>query len=281
MRRWCTRRSSPSPTRTTSSPWRSRAGWLTCMCSSGRGWTTSWPWCARALRWSCSRPRWPSTQTRCWTSWTRCAAGVCVVCVGRVFSGRGEGRWGGGGVHTQRREAGAATSPPVATRRARPGAIRRSRTHARATACTLAPRAAHTQSGLVRWRLFRESCCPYEGYYVKDLTCLGRDLAHTIIVDNSPHSYVFQPENAGEGGGMGGGGFGCVRGAPGVCLVCACSATRGRPCASCGSAPVRLTLTRTMTHARCAHHCHNITHDTHMHTPHHNTTHSAHQHVHR
>ena len=44
--------------------------------------------------------------------------------------------------------------------------------------------------------LCRESCCPYEGNYVKDLQCLGRDLATTIIVDNSPHSYVFQPENA-------------------------------------------------------------------------------------
>lgn len=48
----------------------------------------------------------------------------------------------------------------------------------------------------VRWRLFRESCCLYEGNYVKDLNCLGRDLASTIIVDNSPHSYVFQPLNA-------------------------------------------------------------------------------------
>lgn len=52
------------------------------------------------------------------------------------------------------------------------------------------------KGGLVRWRLFRESCCPYEGNYVKDLNCLGRDLASTIIVDNSPHSYVFQPANA-------------------------------------------------------------------------------------
>lgn len=49
---------------------------------------------------------------------------------------------------------------------------------------------------VVRWRLFRESCCPYEGNYVKDLMALGRPLATTIIVDNSPHSYVFQPENA-------------------------------------------------------------------------------------
>mmetsp|Transcript_14208 Transcript_14208/g.42911 ORF Transcript_14208/g.42911 Transcript_14208/m.42911 type:complete len:319 (+) Transcript_14208:341-1297(+) len=49
---------------------------------------------------------------------------------------------------------------------------------------------------VVRWRLFRESCCPFEGNYVKDLLALGRPLATTIIVDNSPHSYVFQPENA-------------------------------------------------------------------------------------
>eukprot|EP00878_Enallax_costatus_P010331 GHUV01010783.1.p1 GENE.GHUV01010783.1~~GHUV01010783.1.p1 ORF type:complete len:319 (+),score=59.58 GHUV01010783.1:374-1330(+) len=52
------------------------------------------------------------------------------------------------------------------------------------------------KEGLVRWRLFRESCCPYEGNYVKDLNCLGRDLSTTIIVDNSPHSYIFQPANA-------------------------------------------------------------------------------------
>ena len=51
-------------------------------------------------------------------------------------------------------------------------------------------------SKCVRWRLFREACVPYEGNYVKDLACLGRDLAATVIVDNSPHSYVFQPENA-------------------------------------------------------------------------------------
>jgi len=49
---------------------------------------------------------------------------------------------------------------------------------------------------VVQWRLFRESCCPSEGNYVKDLSWLGRDLSQTIIVDNSPHSYIFQPENA-------------------------------------------------------------------------------------
>lgn len=52
------------------------------------------------------------------------------------------------------------------------------------------------KSSVVRWRLFRESCRQYEGSYVKDLSFLGRDLRRTIIVDNSPHSYAFQPENA-------------------------------------------------------------------------------------
>ena len=28
------------------------------------------------------------------------------------------------------------------------------------------------------------------------MTCLGRELKNTIIVDNSPHSYIFQPFNA-------------------------------------------------------------------------------------
>lgn len=52
------------------------------------------------------------------------------------------------------------------------------------------------RSGVVRWRLFREACYPYEGSYVKDLQCMGRSLTDVIIVDNSPHSYAFQPENA-------------------------------------------------------------------------------------
>ena len=41
-----------------------------------------------------------------------------------------------------------------------------------------------------------QACFPYEGNYVKDLSCMGRELAHTIIIDNSPHSYVFHPANA-------------------------------------------------------------------------------------
>jgi len=49
---------------------------------------------------------------------------------------------------------------------------------------------------VIRYRLFRESCVFYEGNYVKDLSVLDRDIASTIIIDNSPNSYLFHPENA-------------------------------------------------------------------------------------
>ena len=48
---------------------------------------------------------------------------------------------------------------------------------------------------------FRESCCKYENQmappitYVKDLNKIGRPLDQTIILDNSPLSYMFQREN--------------------------------------------------------------------------------------
>lgn len=48
----------------------------------------------------------------------------------------------------------------------------------------------------VRWRLFRRHCYAFQGNYVKDLTCLGRELSQTVIVDNAPYSYAFHPQNA-------------------------------------------------------------------------------------
>ncbi|KAF9446386.1 NIF-domain-containing protein, partial [Macrolepiota fuliginosa MF-IS2] len=49
---------------------------------------------------------------------------------------------------------------------------------------------------VVAHRLFRESCYNHRGNYVKDLSQLGRPITDTIILDNSPASYIFHPNNA-------------------------------------------------------------------------------------
>jgi len=65
---------------------------------------------------------------------------------------------------------------------------------------------------VIDYRLFRESCHFHKGSYVKvtffgslrslpdrsmqDLGRLGRDLKDVLIIDNSPASYLFNPENA-------------------------------------------------------------------------------------
>jgi RNA polymerase II subunit A small phosphatase-like protein len=49
---------------------------------------------------------------------------------------------------------------------------------------------------VIEHRLFRESCVIEGTAYVKDLRKLNRKLKDTIIVDNSPPSYLFQPANA-------------------------------------------------------------------------------------
>ena len=49
--------------------------------------------------------------------------------------------------------------------------------------------------GLCPFRLFREHCTLINNTFVKDLKKLGRDLKDIIIVDNSPLSYSFHPQN--------------------------------------------------------------------------------------
>mmetsp|Transcript_6354 Transcript_6354/g.6903 ORF Transcript_6354/g.6903 Transcript_6354/m.6903 type:complete len:259 (+) Transcript_6354:129-905(+) len=49
---------------------------------------------------------------------------------------------------------------------------------------------------VITGRLTRESCSTHKGNYVKDMTKMGRAIERIFIIDNSPHSYLFQPENA-------------------------------------------------------------------------------------
>ena len=51
------------------------------------------------------------------------------------------------------------------------------------------------QKGYCPYRLFREHCTFINNTFVKDLKKLGRDLKDIIIVDNSPFSYSFHPDN--------------------------------------------------------------------------------------
>ena len=48
----------------------------------------------------------------------------------------------------------------------------------------------------IDWRLFRQHCVFHNGHYIKDLSILGRPLKNCIILDNSPMSYLFQPDHA-------------------------------------------------------------------------------------
>jgi len=43
-------------------------------------------------------------------------------------------------------------------------------------------------------RLFREHCSFINGVFVKDMSLLGRNMKDVIIIDNSPTSYMLQPE---------------------------------------------------------------------------------------
>jgi TFIIF-interacting CTD phosphatase-like protein len=45
-------------------------------------------------------------------------------------------------------------------------------------------------------RLFREHCSFMNGVFTKDMSLIGRDEKDVIIIDNSPTSYMLQPECA-------------------------------------------------------------------------------------
>lgn len=50
-------------------------------------------------------------------------------------------------------------------------------------------------TGVAPQRLFREHCTQFNGQFVKDMSRVGRRMEDIIIIDNSPNSYQFQPEN--------------------------------------------------------------------------------------
>ncbi|KAK6200494.1 uncharacterized protein RJT21DRAFT_44381 [Scheffersomyces amazonensis] len=48
----------------------------------------------------------------------------------------------------------------------------------------------------VHHRLFRDSCYSYQGNFIKNLSQIGRPLSDSIIIDNSPASYIFHPQHS-------------------------------------------------------------------------------------
>ncbi|EGR28926.1 NLI interacting factor-like phosphatase family protein, putative [Ichthyophthirius multifiliis] len=49
---------------------------------------------------------------------------------------------------------------------------------------------------LISHKLYRKHCKAQNQYHIKDLTCIGRDLSKTIIIDNNQYNFQLQPENA-------------------------------------------------------------------------------------
>jgi Dullard-like phosphatase family protein len=48
---------------------------------------------------------------------------------------------------------------------------------------------------LFKGRFFRQSCKSMKGMFLKDLSCVQRDLSRVILVDNNPVSFLLQPSN--------------------------------------------------------------------------------------
>ena len=51
------------------------------------------------------------------------------------------------------------------------------------------------RGSLFRHRLYRQACLQQSGFFLKDLSVLGRDLARTVLVDNNNVCFLPQPEN--------------------------------------------------------------------------------------
>eukprot|EP01017_Pseudomicrothorax_dubius_P032039 TRINITY_DN4154_c0_g1_i10.p1 TRINITY_DN4154_c0_g1~~TRINITY_DN4154_c0_g1_i10.p1 ORF type:complete len:147 (+),score=37.38 TRINITY_DN4154_c0_g1_i10:57-497(+) len=47
----------------------------------------------------------------------------------------------------------------------------------------------------ISYRLYRQHAIPNGTGYIKDLSKLGRDMSHTIIVDNVPENFQLQSDN--------------------------------------------------------------------------------------
>ncbi|OMJ74168.1 hypothetical protein SteCoe_26991 [Stentor coeruleus] len=51
------------------------------------------------------------------------------------------------------------------------------------------------QRKILKYRLYREDCLQIGGHFIKDLSRLGRDLSHVIILDNSIASFAHHLDN--------------------------------------------------------------------------------------
>ena len=49
--------------------------------------------------------------------------------------------------------------------------------------------------GHIKHRLYRCHTICYNGFYVKDLSKIGRDLSKTLIIDNNSENFQLQPDN--------------------------------------------------------------------------------------